>query len=94
MWLVVGIISCSWCCTKKTLLSWEKLFTKCCGFWSGSKKPPTPVFPKVAYHPASDDSRDGVNIAPGGYIQEGAPLMSRDNRRIVIGSQDSGRIVL
>ena len=52
------------------------------------------MFPKVAYHPASDDSRDGVNIAPGGYIQEGAPLMSRDNRRIVIGSQDSGRIVL
>ena len=102
MMLIVGIITCAWCCTNKSLKSWKNLFSKCCGFWGGSKKPPTPVFPKVAYHQTSGDtSSDVVTLGEiatlkrggGGYIQEGLPLVPHD-RRVVIGCQDNNRIVL
>ena len=104
MMLVVGIISCSWCCTKKTLSSWESLVTSCCGVWSRAKKPSTPEFPKVAYQPTSGGGSDMISMGematlsrpsrPGfSQGQDGAPLLAHE-RRIVIGCQDTSRIVL
>ena len=47
MVLVVGLTSCAWVASARTLHSWRRLATSCCGLWGGHKKPPTPVFPKV-----------------------------------------------
>merc|ERR1719471_281380 len=108
MCLIVGVISCAWVCSHKTLSTWSRILTCCCGLWSGAaKKPPTPEFPKVSYHhPGSTgSSSDAVTLGEvgslshrqggiGGYLPEGAPLLPHDNRRIVIGSQDTSRIVI
>ena len=47
MVLVAGLTSCAWVASARTLHSWRRLATSCCGLWGGHKKPPTPVFPKV-----------------------------------------------
>ena len=47
MQLIVGTILVSLVFSHKSLNTWRNLATKCCGFWSGAKKPPTPIFPKV-----------------------------------------------
>lgn len=113
MWLIVGIISCGWVFSKRTLTTWSKLFINCCGLWTGGiKKPPTPEFPKVAYHHPSSRSHgsgsDTVTLGEfgaggtlkrhggvGGYHHEGAPLIPHhDPRRIIIGSQDTNRIII
>jgi len=53
MQLIVGTILVSLVLSHKSLNTWKKLATKCFGFWSGAKKPPTPIFPKVAFKPQS-----------------------------------------
>jgi len=104
MWLIVGITSGSWVWSHKTLVSWRNLVRKCFGFWTGAKKPPTPVFPKVAYHITTDagsDIRDDVvtldNLATlkraKAMGSEGIPFIS-DDRRVVLGCPDKNRIVL
>ena len=104
MWLIVGITSGSWVWSHKTLVSWRNLVRKCFGFWTGAKKPPTPIFPKVAYHAAEDagsDIRDDVvtldNLATlkrvKGIGGEGIPFIS-DDKRVVLGCTDKNRVVL
>ena len=104
MWLIVGITSGSWVWSHKTLLSWKNFLIRCCGFWSGAKKPPTPIFPKVAYQSAAvtgSEVRDGIvtleNLATlkrGTEMRhEGVPFLHED-KRVVLGCSDSKRIVL
>ena len=103
MWLIPGLISCAWIFSHKTLASWRGLFTRCCGLWAGAKKPPTPVFPKVAYHQAGAGDSGGSDLVtlgdlrpcyPGvGSSHGSGPLLGHD-RRTVIGSQENNRIVL
>ena len=105
MWLIVGITSGSWVWSHKTLVSWKNLVRKCFGFWTGAKKPPTPIFPKVAYHATAADTGSDIredvvtleNLATlkrGKELrQEGKPFLSED-KRIVLGCTDNNRIVL
>ena len=105
MWLIVGITSGSWVWSHKTIATWRQLLKKCFGFWTGAKKPPTPIFPKVAYHtPSTDISnevRDDVvtleNLATlkrsQQLIHEGIPFL-QEQKRVVLGSSDSKNIVL
>ena len=91
MWLVVGVTSGSWVWSMKTLAAWRALGTRCFGFWSGAKKPPTPVFPTVAYHPTKTSSetspREKVTIKVGEREkgeQGTLPLLAWQERRIVL----------
>jgi len=105
MWLIVGITSGSWVWSHKTLVSWKNLVRKCFGFWTGAKKPPTPVFPKVAYHATAGDTSGEVredvvtleNLATlkrgKDLRQEGLPFLI-DDKRVVLGCIDNNRIVL
>ena len=96
MWLIVGIITSSWVWTRKTVQSWSSCFSFCVRPWTGNKKPPTPVFPKIAYQPANiDTSSDVVTLGDlatlkSGYRPECEPL----EKRIVLGSAGGSRIVL
>jgi len=65
MWLIVGITCGSWVWSSKTIQSWKKLGTRCLGFWSGSKKPATPVFPTVAYHPTMGEEMTTLGRSNG-----------------------------
>jgi len=60
MWLVVGIISGSWVWSHRTVLLWKSWFGRCAGYWRRDKKPPTPVFPKVAYRAAPTKPKENV----------------------------------
>ena len=96
MWLIVGIIASSWVWTRKTVQTWGSCFDFCFGRWNGNKKPPTPVFPKIAYQAANiDTSSDVVTLGDlatlkSGYRPECEPL----DKRIVLGSAGGSRIVL
>jgi len=96
MWLIVGIIACSWILTKKTVQSWSSCISFCFNFGDGRKKPPTPVFPKVAYHPTNiDTSSDIVTLGDLATLKSGCrPEMEPLDKRIVLGSAGGSRIIL
>jgi len=84
MWLIVGVISGAWAWSSKSLSSWKLLANRCFGFWTGTKKPATPVFPTVAYQAAPGDD---------GGLQRGT-LNSNAEARVVLGCADPNRIIL
>merc|ERR1719222_271707 len=84
MWLIVGVISGAWAWSSKSLSSWKQLANRCFGFWTGTKKPATPVFPTVAYQAAPGDD---------GGLQRGT-LNSNAEARVVLGCADPNRIIL
>jgi len=86
MWLIVGVISGAWAWSSKSLNSWKLLASRCFGFWTGSKKPDTPVFPTVAYQaaPGTDD----------GGLQRGTLNSNSAEARVVLGCADQNRIIL
>ena len=86
MWLVPGLISCAWVCSHKTLGAWRALLTRCCVcalccLWAGNKKPPTPVFPKVAYHQADAGDSGGSDLVTLEDLRSSYP---GHERRIVL----------
>ena len=86
MWLVPGLISCAWVCSHKTLGAWRALLTRCfvcalCCLWAGNKKPPTPVFPKVAYHQADAGDSGGSDLVTLEDLRSSYP---GHERRIVL----------
>jgi len=75
MWLVVGIISGSWVWSQRTVTVWRNWFIGC---WRQGryKKPPTPIFPKVAYKSAAtgDSKENGLtrdNLATLATLRRG-----------------------
>merc|ERR1712039_214374 len=86
MWLIVGVISGTWSWSSKSLNSWKLLANRCFGFWTGSKKHDTPVFPTVAYEAAPGDDDGG--------LQRGTLNSNPAEARVVLGCADPNRIIL